>query len=185
MAFYDTDKLQNTQKSNLDLLQKVSAQVLEGAGELAKLQLSTLRSVTDEHFENVRKLLAVRDAEGFVDLQGSIGTPTAQLERLLDFNRQVYDVVSSTQAGIAKLFEQHVELGSKQVQDFVEEIAKNAPVGAEPVVAAFRSAVDGANTLYENTQKAAKQAAEIAENGINAASNAATQAAKAATTGAK
>lgn len=180
MPIYDSEKLQTAQKTNLDLLQKVSTQLFEGAEKLAGLQLKALKSTTDEHFDNFRKLLGVRDAEGFVELQGSIASPAVQLERLLEFNRNAYDLISSTQAGIAKLIEQHVESSAKQVQDVVEEIAKNAPVGAEPVVAAFKSAVDGANTLYESTQKAAKQAAEIAGNGITAATNAASQAAKAA-----
>jgi len=181
MSFYDSEKLQAAQKSNLELLQKVSAQVFEGAEKLAGLQLNTLRATTDAHFDNLRKLLAVRDAEGFAGLQGSV-SPTAQLEHLVDFNRRAYELISSTQSGIVKLVEQHVEASTKQVQAAVEEIAKNAPVGAEPVVAAFKSAVAGANTLYENTQKAARQATEFAENGIAAATSAANQAAKAAKT---
>lgn len=180
MSFYDPEKLQSAQKSNLDLMQKVTTQLFESAEKLADLQLKALKSTTDEHFDSFRKLLGVRDAEGFFELQGSIASPAVQLERLMEFSRTAYDVVSATQADIAKLLEQHVEVSAKQVQDVVEEIAKNAPVGAEPVVAAFKSAVDGANTLYESTQKAAKQAVEIAGNGITAASTAASQAAKAA-----
>lgn len=181
MSLYDTEKLFSNQKANLELLQKVSAQVFEGAEKLAALQLKTLRTSADEQFDTLRKLLAVRGVEGLTDLQGSLATPAAQLERLTEFNRQVYELVSGTQSSIAKLVEQQIETGNKHILDAVDEIARNAPAGSESVVAAFKSAVDSANTLYENSQKAARQAAKAAESGLAAASSAATQAAKAAT----
>lgn len=88
----------------------------------------------------------------------------------------MYDLVSSTQADIAKLAERQVEAGTKQVRELVDVIAKNAPAGAEPAVAVLKSALESAGSVYESAQKAAKQAAEIAENGIAAAASAAGQA---------
>lgn len=181
MSLYTPEKIYSAQKSNLDLLQKVSAQVFEGAEKLAALQLRTLRTVADEQFETMSKLLAVRDAEGFTKAQAGLSSPVAQVERVAELNREIYDLVSTTQANIVKLVEQHVESGTKHVQEIVEEVARNAPAGAEPVVTAFKTAVESANTLYENSQKAARQVTEIAEGGIAAATAAATQAAKAAT----
>lgn len=179
MSLYTPEKIFSAQKSNLDLLQKVSAQVFEGAEKLAALQLRTLRSAADEQFATLSQLLNVRDAEGLAKVQAGLTTPVAQIERAAELNREIYDLVSATQTNIVKLVEQHVESGTKQVQEIVEEVARNAPAGAEPVVTAFKTAVESANSLYENSQKAARQVAEMAEGGITAATNAATQAAKA------
>jgi phasin family protein len=185
MSFFDTEKLNDARKANLDLLQQISSKVFEGVEQLSQLQLKTLRASSDEHFDGLRKLLSVRDPQGFAELQGSFAQPTAQAERLLEFNRQVYELISGTQSEIARLAERQVEAGARQVQELVEVIARNAPAGAEPAVAVLRSALESAGSVYESAQKAAKQAAEIAENGIAAAASAAGQAAREAAKGAE
>ncbi|WP_437880931.1 phasin family protein [Pseudomonas sp. LRF_L74] len=176
MSFFDTEKLHSTQKANLDLLQQISSKVFEGVEQLSQLQFKTLRASSDDHFDSFRKLLSARDPQAFAELQASFARPTAQAERLLEFNRQVYELISGTQSEIAKLAERQIETGAKQVQELVEVIAKNAPAGAEPAVAVLKSALESAGSVYESAQKAAKQAAEIAENGIAAAASAAGQA---------
>ena len=172
MSFFDSEKLQSAQKANLDLLQQISGKVFESVEQLSQLQFKALRASSSEQFDSLRKLLSARDPQAFAELQASLTQPTAQAERLLEFNREVYDLVSSTQADIAKLAERQVEAGAKHVRELVDVIAKNAPAGAEPAVAALESA----GSVYESAQKAAKQAAEIAENGIAAAASAAGQA---------
>jgi len=181
MTFFETEKVTEAQQNGIDLLQQVSTKLLDSVDQLGKLQLEALRSNTQAQFESLKKLTQARDPQSLVDWQTTFAQPAVQAERLLDFNRQVYDLVSKTQAEITKLAEQQVENGNKQVQDLVEKFAKNAPAGAEPVVAALRSAVETVGNVYESAQKTAKQAAEIAENGIAAAASAANQATRTAT----
>ncbi|MFD1260568.1 phasin family protein [Entomomonas asaccharolytica] len=181
MATFNTDKLQDVQVKNLDLLKELSDKVFEGVEQLTQLQLNTLKASSEESFENFRKLLTVRDPQSFASLQASLSQPAAQAERILEFNRQVYDLISKTQASISKLAENQVNQGGKQVQELVENIVKNAPAGSEPVVSVLKSALEGAGTAYESLQKAAKKVAEMTENNINAATVAADKATKAAT----
>lgn len=180
MSFFDSEKLQSTQKANLDLLQQISGKVFESVERFSQLQFKALRASSEEHFDGFRKLLAVRDPQGFAALQASFTQPNVQAERLADFNRQVQELISGTQSEIAKLTERQVETGTKQVNEFVEVISKNAPAGAEPVVAAFKSTLANAGSVYENAQKAAKQAADIAQSNFEAAATAATAATTAA-----
>lgn len=180
MATFNTDKLQDIQAHNLDLLQELSNKVFNGVEQLSQLQLKTWKATSDEGFSNLRKLLSVRDPQSFASLQASLSQPAAQAERILEFNRQVYDLISKTQANISKLAEDQVNKGGKQVQELVETIVKNAPAGSEPAVAVLKSALESANTAYDSLQKAAKKVAEMTENNINAASAAADKATKAA-----
>jgi phasin family protein len=124
----------------------------------------------------VRKLLAVRDPQGFADLQASFSQPNAQTERLAEFNRQVQALIVGTHSDIAQLTSNQVEAGTAQVQEFVEEISKNAPAGSEPVVAAFKSGLANAGTVFESAQKTAKQATEAAQGNFDSASAAAADA---------
>lgn len=181
MSFIESEELQNVQKNYLDLLQQVNSAVFSGVEQLSQLQFKALRAASEEQFDNLGKLLSVRDPQSFAQLQSSLFQPTAQAERLSEFNRQVYEVLSGTQSEISRLAEQQVEAGARQVQDMVEVIAKNAPAAAEPAVTVLKSAVESAGTVYGNAQKAAKQAAEMAESGMAAATSAAGQASRNAT----
>lgn len=181
MSFFDSEKLQAAQKSNLELLQQMNSKFLKGFEQLSHLQIATLRSASEETFETASKLLAARDPQSFSAAVSSIAHPAQQAERLMAYNRQVYDLISSTQADLAKLGESQAARNAQQVQELVDEIAKNAPAGSESAVAVLKSAVETAGNVLESAQKTAKQAAEIAENGIAAATQAATQAAGQAT----
>ena len=176
MSFFNPEKLQTVQKANLDLLQQISGKVFASVEQLSQLQFKALRESTEEQFEGVRKLLAVRDPQGFADLQASFSQPGAQTERLAEFNRQVQALIVGTHSDIAQLTSNQVEAGTAQVQEFVEEISKNAPAGSEPVVAAFKSGLANAGTVFENAQKTAKQATEAAQGNFDSASAAAADA---------
>lgn len=180
MTFFDSEKLQATQKSNLELLQQMNTKFLKGIEQISHLQIAALRSASEETFANASKLLAVRDPQTLTEVLSSIAHPAQQAERLMDFNRKVYDLLSSTQADIAKLSERQAASNAKQVQELVEEIAKNAPAGSESAVAVLKSAVETAGSVYESAQKTVKQAAEIAENAATAAGQATREATKAA-----
>jgi phasin family protein len=177
MSFFNPEKLQTVQKANLDLLQQISGKVFASVEQLSQLQFKALRESTEEQFEGVRKLMAVRDPQGFADLQASFSQPNAQTERLTEFNRQVQALIVGTQSDIAQLTSSQVQAGTQQVQDFVEEISKNAPAGSEPVVAAFKSGLANAGTVFENAQKTARQATEAVQGSFNATTDAATAAA--------
>ncbi|MEB2518063.1 TIGR01841 family phasin [Pseudomonas sp. YuFO20] len=176
MSFFNPEKLQTVQKANLDLLQQISGKVFASVEQLSQLQFKALRESTEEQFEGVRKLLAVRDPQGFADLQASFSQPNAQTERLAEFNRQVQALIVGTHSDIAQLTSNQVEAGTAQVQEFVEAISKNAPAGSEPVVAAFKSGLANAGTVFENAQKTAKQATEAAQGNFDSASAAAADA---------
>lgn len=180
MTFFDSDKLQGAQSENLDLMQQISNKVFESVEQLSQLHLQTLRASSEEQFDGFRKLLSVRDPQQFAELQASFSQPTAQAERLLEFNRRVYDLFVGTQSEIAKLAERQVEAGATQVREMVDAIARNVPAGAEPAVAVLRSALESAGSVYDSAQKVAKQATDIAESGIAAAASAAGQATRAA-----
>ena len=61
----------------------------------------------------------------------------------------------------------------------VDTAVKNAPAGTENAVALVKSAVAAANNAIETVQKAAKQAAEVADANFQAMSSTAVRATKA------
>lgn len=180
MSLFNSEKIQEAQKAQLELLQQISGKVFESVEQLTQLQFKNLRATSSEQFDSLSTLFSVTDPKDFATLQTSLTQPTAQAERLMEFNREVYELISSTQADIAKIAESQIDATTKQSQEMLETLSKNAPAGAEPAVAMFKSALESAGNTYETVQKAAKQATQMAEEGITAAASAAGQATTAA-----
>lgn len=181
MTLFNSEKIQNAQKAQLELLQQISGKIFESVEQLTQLQLKSLRAASGEQFESLNSMLAITDPKDLASLQTALPQPAAQAERLMEFNREVYELISKTQADIAKLAESQVDATTQQTQELIETLSKNAPAGAEPAVAMFKSALESAGSTYESVQKAAKQAAEMAEEGIAAAASAAGKATATAT----
>lgn len=179
MSLFNSEKLQDTQKAQLELLQQISGKIFESVEQLTQLQIKTLRATSGEQFESLRTMLST-DPKDLASLQTAFPQPAAQAERLMELNREVYELISKTQADIAKLAESQVDATAKQTQEMIEDLSKNVPAGAEPAIAMLKSALESAGSTYESVQKAAKQATEMAEEGIAAAASAATQATQAA-----
>ncbi len=177
MSFFDAEKMQSIQTANLELLQQMNGKMFEGIEHRAELQLKALRALSEDQFEACRQLLNTRDPQSLFQLQGAFVQPMSQAERLLEFNRKIYDLLSSTQAEVAKLGEKQVAVGAKQVQEALETISSNASGQRR---AGGRRAEVGDRKRRQRAgkrEKVAKQAAEMAESSIAAAANAATQAA--------
>ena len=62
----------------------------------------------------------------------------------------------------------------------VDNAVKNAPAGTENAVVLVKSAVAAANNAFDSVQKAAKQAADVAEANFQAITNTAVKASQAA-----
>lgn len=80
-----------------------------------------------------------------------------------------------------KLSESHVAEVQKNLSESIDQLAKNAPTGSESAVALLKSTLASANNAYDSLNKAAKQAAEVAESNLAAATAATVQATEQAT----
>lgn len=172
MTLFNPESLQKAQQAQIELLQQISSKIFESVEQLTQLQLKSLRAASGDQFDNLRTQLSATEPQDFAKLQTSLTQPTAQAERLMEFNREVYELISSTHADIAKLAESQANATAQQTQEMLETLTKNAPAGAEPAVAMFKSALESVGSTYESVQKAAKQASKMAEEGIAAASKA-------------
>ncbi len=185
MTLFNPEKIQEAQKAQLELLQKISGKIFESVEQLTQLQFKNLREASGEQLQNLRSQLSVTDPQDISKLQASLTQPGAQAERLMELNREVYELISSTHADIAKLAESQAHATAQQTQEMIEALSKNAPAGAEPAVAMLKSALESVGSTYESVQQAAKQASKMAEEGIAAAAATATATATGkATTGA-
>ena len=170
-----TIKPQEFAKSGFDFAEFFANTTFESIERLAVLNLTAARSGFEAYVANLNALLGVKDVQSFVDLQKSMAAPT--LEKGMEYSRNVIAIASETKDKIAKEVETQVAETNAKVSGLVEKALESAPAGSEAAVAAVKTAIKTANEAYEGLNKAAKQAAEVAEASVAAATSATLKAA--------
>ena len=166
------------QKANVEILFGLTNKAFEGVEKLVELNLQMARTALGEAGDTARAALSVKDAQELVALQASLLQPTA--EKAAAYSRHVYDIATSTNAEVTKAVEAQLGDAQKNFMGLVDSASKNAPAGTENAVALVRSAVAAANNAFESVQKAAKQAADVAEANYQAMTTTAVKATQAA-----
>jgi phasin family protein len=165
------------QKANVQTLFGLTGKAFEGVEKLVELNLQVAKAALGEASEATTAALSVKDAQELLSLQASLLQPSA--ERAAAYSRHIYDIAAATNAEVVKVAEAQLTDVQKSFMGLVDTASKNAPAGTENAVALVRSAVAAANNAFESVQKAAKQAADVAEANFQAMTNTAVKATQA------
>ena len=168
------------QKSNVEIVIGLGTKAFEGVEKLIELNIQTAKAAMSEAAETARAALSAKDAQELLALQAGLLQPVA--EKAAAYSRHVYEIVAATNAEVTKVAGATASEAQAKFLATMDTAVKNAPAGTENVVALVKSAVAGATNAYDGMQKAAKQAADVAEANFQALS---TTAVRAAQTGAK
>jgi len=173
--FTMTTKPQEFAKAGIDSVSFFANTAFDSIERLAALNLNASRSLLEASFANVTALLGTKDIQSFVNLQKEMAAPA--IEKGLDYSRSVFAITAETKDKLAKKVEAEVATANANVSGLVEKALASAPAGSEAAVAAVKTAIKTANEAYEGLNKAAKQAAEVAEASVSAATAATLKAA--------
>ena len=173
------EQLIAAQKASVETLFGLTNKAFEGVEKLVELNLQVAKTALGEAGDTARAAFSVKDAQELLALQASLLQPSA--EKAAAYSRHVYDITASTNAEVTKAVEAQVADAQKNFINLVDSASKNAPAGTENAVALVRSAVAAANNAFESVQKAAKQAADVAEANFQAVTSTAVKATQGAT----
>lgn len=165
-------------QASLEAMMSLANSAIARAERLAELNLNTVRSVLEDSVATTRKLAEAKDPQQLAKLQGELTKP--MLDKAVAYARSVQEIATEGQQEVSNLFEKQIADLNKRFHDMLEQAAKQAPAGSEGVFEAVRSAMNTANSLYDNASKAARQAAEVAEANMAAATEATVKAVSAA-----
>ena len=171
------EQILSAHKSNLDVLFGLSSKAFEGVEKFVELNLQTAKAAMGEAAEAARAALSVKDAQELLALQAGLLQPVA--EKAAAYSRHVYEIAAATNAEVTKVAEATTSEAQAKFLAVVDTAVKNAPAGTENAVALVKSAVAAATNAYEGVQKAAKQAADVAEANFQAISSTAVRATQA------
>lgn len=166
------------QRANLDFFFGLAGKMLEGEEKLIRLNLDMTKTTLADWYQRMQDGLTKEDGQEVPGLQNALALPSA--EKVLTYERQVAEIASTMQTQLAEVVNAQYQEVNRHVQSFVENVAKNAPVGSEAATAFLQQCSSLANTTYENVQKATKQAVDVAQSNLSAATEAASKMTEAA-----
>ncbi len=162
-------------KTGFDFALFFANTAFDGVERLALLNLAAARSVFEATMTNVNAMLGAKDIQSLISLQKQMATPS--IEQGMAYSRNVIAIAADTKGKIAKEVEVKVADTNAKVSGLVEKALQSAPAGSEVAVAAVKTAMKTANEAYEGINKAAKQAADVAEASVAAVTEATMKAA--------
>lgn len=154
------EDLLKLQTEALRMTGAAAAKTLEGFQKLAALNLETAKASLDEANEQIRALLAAKDAKTLTELVTSYTKPSP--EKFTSYAKAVYAISSETGSDLSALVEKQISESNAQLAQAIENLAKNAPPGSEGAIAFIRQALSAAGKAYEQVNTATKQFAENA-----------------------
>ena len=170
------EQLLAAQKSNVEILFGLGSKAFEGVEKLIELNVQTAKAAMSEAAETTRAALSVKDPQELLALQAGLFQPAP--EKAAAYSRHVYEIAAATNAEVGKVAEATAAEAQTKFLAVVDSAVKNAPAGTENAVALVKTAVAAATNAYEGVQKAAKQAADVAEANFQAMSSTAVRAAQ-------
>ena len=163
------DELTANSKASVEVALKAITSSFGNLERLTALNINTARTLLDDNVGAARAMLSAKDVRELVGLQASLAPP--MVEKLAAYNRSVYEIVSQNQSEFVRMVESQIADLNKKFTSALDSAAKSTPV-SDVAVAAVKSALAAANSVYDNANKVAKQVAEIAEANMTAATNA-------------
>ena len=173
---FTVEQIVNTQKTNVETFFGLTGKAFEGVEKLIELNISAAKNAIAEAAQNTQAVLSAKDPQELLALQTSLLQPAA--EKAAAYSRYVYEIAASTGAEVTRVAEAQSAEAQAKFMAIVDTAVKNAPAGTENGVALIKSAVAAATNAIETAQKAAKQAAEVAEANFNAMSTTAVRTTK-------
>lgn len=172
---YTAEQFAATSKANVEALKGLTTQAYAGFEKLVELNLAASKALVGESFSHTQAVLAAKDAQQLLDLQAGAIQPLT--EKSVAYGRHVYAIAADTGAEFTKAVEAELAKAQKAFAALVENVAKNAPAGSEPAVAAFKTALNAGQNAIETAQTSAKKAVEAVETNFTALANQAVSAA--------
>ncbi len=170
------EKLNELNQKATEVALKLTQLSMEQGERLMKLQADVLRGMIDDGMKSAKALMEARDPQQWSALQQK--NMQGMLARMTEYSRSVQDLAGKTQKEISELVESRASAMNAQFQAMVDDMAKSAPAGSEPAVAAMKQSLAAANSLAETMTRTAQQFAKSAESAIKVAADAAAKGGK-------
>jgi hypothetical protein len=149
-------------KANVAMVYGLANLMFEGVQTFAQLNLRAAHAA----LEQTQAVLLAADPRAAALAQAGANSPLT--DELQTYWRGVYTWTASAQGRLTALAIERFEARNRHWQALFEDMSKQAPAGSQAAVDALKKVLDSGNAFYESVHKTVRQAAQLAEGGVEA-----------------
>jgi phasin family protein len=158
-------------KANLETLTQLSRKAFDGVEKLMELNLQVAKTLMQESVDHLQDTSKAKDVKEFLGMQANFLQPMA--EKAIAYNRHFYTIANETQANLSEITKTDIEIRTAHIQNLISEISAQNPGSSDAMVNMIKQAVSNANTAFEASQKALKQAIDMSSHQTQSATESA------------
>jgi phasin family protein len=161
------EQIQATTKANVEAMLSLASSQFAAIEKFASLNANAVKAAFEDSLANARALAGAKDVQELVNLQSTFAQPA--IEKAIAYSKSVYEIATEANSEFSRVAERRVAEWNENFVSLLDKVSKNAPAGSDVAVAAVKSMLAAANSAYDNINRGAKQATEIAEANVAAA----------------
>jgi phasin family protein len=154
------------QKASSEVLVALMRTSFEGMQRLAELNMAAAKQVMSTTAANVNTLASAKDLSDV----SRLGPQMAKPEQLMDYWRNVYDLVTGMQKDVTAVMQSNYSQLAKNAASAIEQKKASALDGGDMMANAVKDMIETSNKAFENMQTMTSQMASIAGASLKAAS---------------
>lgn len=162
-----TENLSAIGKAQIEAALRFAEVASQGIERIAELNMKVAKAAFADGVKNAKALSELKDVAEISTWATSTTQPG--IEKASAYAKTLYDTATATGTELGSLIEEQVGEMNKQVVAAIDTALKSAPAGSESAVAATKSVIGIATSVYENISKANKQLAAMTEANVAAA----------------
>lgn len=153
----------------------LSTKMVESFEQVIDLNINAGKALLEDQAITTRQLLAAKDPQELVSLAAAQAQPAAA--RMIAYGRHLANITGSVQADFVRTAEESMAEAGRKMGAYADDAGRNAPPGADGLMAMFRTAFGNASAGYEQFNRATRQAVDAMEANMTASVNQFTDAA--------
>jgi phasin family protein len=145
-------------EAHLDIWTAFATKTIDNVAKLAELNMSFLKDSLDESRATRQQLLSINEPTEMLSIAAAHSQPRA--EKVLAYGNELVGITVDTQSDLIETTQKEIAETHHEMAQWVEGMASKAPDSSRNAMSILKSAIDNANTGYEQFAKTAKQATE-------------------------
>ena len=154
---YTAEQLIAINQSTVHAIKSLTIHTFAGFEKLVTLKLNSTKSLLASTLTHVQSALGAKDVYELLAMRANL------LEACLDttaaYGQHSHALTTGTGLELSKVCSTQLKMANTAFVDLMQDLAQNAPAGAESAMNAFSTAVKTSQTLIESAQNAARNSA--------------------------
>lgn len=148
-------------EAQIAMLTAFTQKAFANVEKVVELNMTMAKESFEESKAAAQQLMTAKGPQDFIALTTANAKPNT--DKAMAYGRELASIASAAQSDFSRDAEFHLAETRRKVAALIEDVSKNVPAGAEPVVAMLKTAMGNASAGFDQFSKTAKEAAQTIE----------------------